>query len=360
MPIPFTILALFLPALAAAADPPGVVELFEDDTAGLIPKLTMGGIGGGENTKIEAETADVFAGKAALRVAASQRFNPDVKGWDFPIAEKPKAGEYRYLRFAWKKLGEGPLMVQFHTRGPKPDWYIRYHAGAESPPWEAKVVSTAAPREWAVVTRDLFTDFGAVTLGGVAFTPYVGADGLFDHILLGRTVEDLDRATAAVMLKTPSKEPLTSSQLQELWDRLGQADGQSADAAGWQLVRGHKEAVPFLRKTIAVPEGKAPLPVDADKVKPLIAGLTHYRYLTRAAAEDELRKLGPGALPHVRKAMDEVADGDAKARLQAILDGWDARAGLDVQRLKRCATVLRAVGTPEAKELLAKIEAAVP
>jgi hypothetical protein len=334
-----------------------VVELFEDDTAGLIPKLTMGGIGGGENTKVEAETADVFAGKAALRVAASQRFNPDVQGWDFPIAEKPKAGQYRYLRFAWKKLGDGPLMVQFHTRGPKADWYIRYHAGAESPPWQAKVVSPAAPREWAVVTRDLFADFGSVTLGGVAFTPYTGADGLFDHILLGRTVEDLDRATAAVLLKSPPTEPVTGSQLRDLWDRLGQPDGPTADAAGWQLVRARNEAVPFLRKTVTLPERKAP-PVDAEKVKPLIAGLTHYRYLTRAAALDELRKLGPGVLPHVRTAM-EAAEGEAKARLQAILDGWDARAGLDVQRLRRCVTVLRAVGTPEAKELLAKIEAAV-
>jgi hypothetical protein len=332
--------------------------LFEDDTAGLIPKLTMGGIGGGENTKVEAETADVFAGKTALRVAASQRFNPDVQGWDFPIAETPKPGEYRYLRFAWKKLGDGPLMVQFHTRGPKPDWYIRYHAGAESPPWQAKVVSPASPREWAVVTRDLFADFGAVTVGGIAFTPYTGADGLFDHILLGRTIDDLDRATAAAMLKTPPKEPWTGSRLRDLWDRLGQADGPTADAAGWQLVRAHKEAVPFLRKTVTLPERKAP-PVDAEKVKPLIAGLTHYRYLTRAAALDELRKLGPGALPHVRTAMG-AADADAKVRLQAVLDGWDARAGFDLHRLRQCKTVLRAVGTPEAKELLAKIEAAVP
>ena len=353
------IFALLLPALAAAADPPAVVELFEDDTAGLIPKLTMGGIGGGENTRIEAETADVFAGKTALRVAASQRFSPDVQGWDFPIVEKPKAGEYRYLRFAWKKLGDGPLMVQFHTRGPKPDWYIRYHAGAESPPWEAKVVSTTAPREWAIVTRDLFADFGAVTVGGIAFTPYSGADGLFDHILLGRTIEDLDRATAAAMLKRPPTAPVTVSHLRDVWDRLGQADGPTADAAGWLLVRAHKEAVPFLRKTVSVPERKPPPPVDAEKAKPLLAGLTHYRYLTRTAAEDELRKLGPGALPHVRTAMD-AADGDAKVQLQAVLDGWDARAGLDVRRLRRCKTVLRAVGTPEAKELLAKIEAAVP
>src|SRR3954468_4831132 len=110
-PRPTILTLLLLPAVAAAADPPAVVELFEDDTAGLIPRLTMGGIGGGEQVKVEAEAADLFAGKAALRVSASQRFSPDIMGWDFPIAEKPAAGEYRYLRFAWKKIGDGPLMV---------------------------------------------------------------------------------------------------------------------------------------------------------------------------------------------------------------------------------------------------------
>ena len=181
------------------------------------------------------------------------------------------------------------------------------------------MVSTTAPREWAVVTRDLFADFGMVTLGGIAFTPYTGADGLFDHILLGRTVEDLDRATAATLLKTPPKEPLPGSRLKELWDRLGGADAPLAEAAGWALVRGHQQAVPFLVKTVTVPDRKAPPAVDAAQVKPLIDGLTHYRHLTRAAAEDELRKLGPGALVHVRTAM-AAADGDAKARLQAA--GW--------------------------------------
>jgi hypothetical protein len=349
------LLAALLLTAAARGDKPAVVELFEDDTAALIPKLTMGGIGGGEDVKIEAETADLFAGKAALRVAASQRFSPDVMGWDFPIVERPKPGEYRYLRFAWKKVGEGPLMIQFHTRGTPADWVVRYHTGG-NPPWPAKVVADAAPADWAVVTRDLFADFGALTLGGVAFTPYTGGDGLFDHILLGRTVADLDRATAAAMLKTP---PPADLRVKLLWENLGHADPSVADAAVWTLVRGHKEAVPFLLKVVNLPDRKTPAPVDEAKVRPLVADLGHYRHLTRAVAADELVKLGPGVLPHVRKATD-AADGDAKARLQAFLDDWAARTGVDAVRLKRCATVLRAVGSPEAKALLAKIEAAVP
>jgi hypothetical protein len=358
MPLRTAFLVTLLLAGAACADKPAVVELFEDDTAALIPQLTMGGIGGTEDVRIEAETADVFSGKSALRVAAAQRFNREIKDWDFRIAEKPQPGEYRYLRFAWKKAGQGPLMVQFHTRGEKADWYIRYHAGPDPPPWEAKVVADAAPNDWALVTRDLFADFGDVSLGGIAFTPYVGGDGLFDHMLLGRTVDDLDRATAAVMLKTPPTDPLPDSRLRQLWDRLGSADAATGEAALWTLVRGHKQAVPFLLQTVTVPDRKEPPPVDEAKVRPLIADLAHFRYLTRAAAADELMKLGPGVLPHVRQAK-EAADGDAKARLQAFLDDWLTRTGTDVVRLKRCATVLRAVGSPEAKGLLGKIEAAL-
>jgi len=350
-------LLVLLPA-AAGADPPAVIELFEDDTAGLMPQLTKGGIGGSEDVRIEAEAADPFAGTKALRVAAAQRFNPDIQAWDFPIVEKPKAGEYRYLRFAWKKVGEGPLMLQFCTRGPKADWYIRYHAGKDPPPWEAKVVANTAPGEWALVTRDLFADFGAVSLGGIAFTPYLGGDGLFDHLLLGRTIEDLDRATAAVMLKTPPADPLPDARLRQLWDQLGSTDACLGEAALWGLVRGHKQGIPFLLTTVTVPERKAPPPVDAAQVRPLIADLAHYRHLTRAAAADELVKLGPGVLPHVRKEA-EGADGDAKARLQAFLDDWAARTEADVVRLKRCATVLRTVGSPEARGLLTRIEAAV-
>src|SRR5262249_23428052 len=244
--------AILVPAIAAAADKPVVVELFEDDTDALIPLLTMGGISGGEQVKAEAETADVFAGKRALRVAPAQRFNPDIKGWSFPIVEKPKAGEYRYLRFAWKKVGDGPLMLQLCSRNPE-DWGHRYHTGG-SPPWSAVELSPAAPNDWILVTRDLFKDFGAFTLGGIAFTPLHGGDGLFDHILLGRTVADLDRATAATMIKTPPSEPLAESQLKQLWERLGDADPTVGDTAMWSLVRGRKEALPFLLKTVSVPD----------------------------------------------------------------------------------------------------------
>jgi hypothetical protein len=356
---PAALAALLLPALAAAAEPPLVIELFEDDARTMLAQLTHGGITGGETNAASAEADDVFSGTTALRVAATQRFCPDIKGWDFAIAEKPKPGEFRYLRFAWKKAAPGgPIMLQFHTRKPTADWNVRYYMGP-GPPWESKVLAPVGPGEWVVVTRDLFKDFGPATLGGIAFSPLEGGDGLFDHVLLGRTVEDLDRATAAALLKTTPRRPVTAGRLKQLWTDLGSPDEITAASAVWALVARRKEAVPFLLKSAAVPDRRPPRPVDDATVTPLIDRLTHYRYVTRAAAEEELVRLGNGVLPHLRKAA-EAAEGERKARLTAILDGWAARTGFDEPRLRRAATVLRTVGTPEAKERAAAIEKALP
>ena len=62
----------------------------------------------------------------------------------------------------------------------------------------AAVALTRAPGEWTVVTRDLFKDFGgAFLLHGMALTPMDGTAGYYDHMYLGRTIEDLDKVTAA-------------------------------------------------------------------------------------------------------------------------------------------------------------------
>jgi hypothetical protein len=334
------------------------VELLDEGVEAFLPQLTMGGIGGSEDIAVSVEKDDVFTGKAALRVAPPQRFNSDIKGWDFKIVEKPKAGEYRYLRFAWCKAGNGSIMIQFHSRGEAADWHLRYYIGAIPPPWESKTLSEKTPMEWQVVTRDLFQDWGARRLGGVAFSPLDGADGLFDHMLLGRTIEDLDRATAKAILATPSKR-LADARLRQLWTDLSSKEDIDSETAAWALLAGRDDALPFLLKNIHLPGGRAPTPVDEAKAKPVIADLTYYRHLTREAAAEELFRLGDGVLPHLRKA-HESAEGEAKERLKTFLDRWNARAGVDVNRLRRCLTVLKAIDTAEAKDLRAKIEKSLP
>jgi len=352
-----SLLFLLGSTLVAHAASPAVVELFEDDTDALIPQLTMGGLGGSEDVKVTAEKTDVFTGKTALRVGVMQRFNSAIKDWDYQIAEKPKDGEFRYLRFAWKKVGDGPIMIQFHTRRPTADWLIRYYMGPDVPPWAAKVLAPQAPADWQVITCDLFKDFGPLSLSGIAFTPYNCGDGLFDHLLLGRSIADLDKATAAALLKMPAR-PLDEAQLRQLWSELGSADDIVGSTAQWSLVAGRKDAIPFVMKHVVVPNRKEPPPVDEAKVESLIEQATHFRHLTREAAVDELFRLGDGIVPHLRRAA-ERAEGPAKERLQAVLVRWAGRAGEDGFRLRRCANVLRTVDAHESRELLGKIEKAL-
>src|SRR5690349_7106458 len=111
------------PAPKAPPAPPDVAELFEDDADAFVPLLSLGGEAKDGGGKIAAEATDVFAGKAAVRVSPFQRFHHEIKGWNFRVAEEPKAGEYRYIRFAWKKAGKGLLMFQVCTLLPGRPWY---------------------------------------------------------------------------------------------------------------------------------------------------------------------------------------------------------------------------------------------
>lgn len=207
------------------------------------------------------------------------------------------------------------------------------------------------------MTRDLFKDFGAQTISGISLTPLSGGDGLFDHILLGRSVADLDRATAAALLKDTPKSQ-TAARMRQQWLDLGNPDHVVAGTAVWEMVAGRGDSLPYLAKSITIPEKKVAV-VDEGKVQSLIEGLHNERQAVRAAAADELLRLGDGTLPHLRKAA-AGATGEAKARLAAMLNLRDAKASPDEIRLRKCLTILSAIGTPEALELRAKIEKALP
>lgn len=132
------------------------------------------------------ETADRLFGNAALRITPPQRYCTKVPGWQYRIAQKPGPGEYRYLRFAWKSKGAAGVMLELAAEGhwPPADKPLRrYYAGHNTTGWAAVQVAPQPPTEWTVVTRDLWNDFGAFTLTGIAPTA-MGGDALFDRIEL--------------------------------------------------------------------------------------------------------------------------------------------------------------------------------
>ena len=87
------------------------------------------------------------------------------------------------------------------------------------------------PAEWEVVTRDLFKDHGEFTITGVAFSPLDGEYALFDHVLLGRTVGDLDRATDAALGRVKPGKAMERQEREAAWEHLMGGDRVKAAAA---------------------------------------------------------------------------------------------------------------------------------
>src|SRR3954452_5021808 len=160
------------PAWLRAAGPPRpeVAELLEDNADALLKRLS-GGPGDGA-----VEKAVVFSGKESIKIIPMQRYARAVPGWQYRIREKPRPGEYRYLRFAWRADGCRGIMVQLHD---EKDWNIRYTAGLDVPGWGTRFVAEQPPPEWTVVTCDLYQDFGDRTIQGIALTAFDGRAGYF-------------------------------------------------------------------------------------------------------------------------------------------------------------------------------------
>lgn len=174
--------------------PSDLLAIFEDDEKflGMLSK------GGG---MISLDTQEKFSGSAAAKVTPDQRFNETVPTLNVKIREKPAPGEYRYLRFAWKKKGGASVCLQINHDGGwgpggsgKPDAKFRYHAGPGGECYGASVVvDEKLPADFVVVNRDLFADFGEFTFTGIAFSPVDGEYALFDQLYLARSSSDFEQ-----------------------------------------------------------------------------------------------------------------------------------------------------------------------
>jgi hypothetical protein len=240
-------------------------------------------------------------------------------------------------------------MIQLNSKG---NWNQRYYAGTRSnqtAAWGPMIqVDSSVPREWTVVTRDLYKDFGPMTLHGIALTPMEnGVAGLFDHVYLGRTIEDLDRASAEAFGKTPLKEPLTLLQLGELWEDLAKAEIKVTGLALRMLVAGKKESVPYLAKMLRV----KPPAGDAKQVERWIDELDHEVFQTREAAFRELEKLADAAIRPLQTARPKAHSVEQRNRIDDLLKIRGIAEGqLTNEQLRqiRAVRVLEWAGTREA------------
>jgi hypothetical protein len=180
--------------IVAGGPPPGLFPVFEDEPT----FVTALNEGDGQGSL---ETEDRYTGSAAYRVTPVQRYREELPGLAVQITEIPGDGEYRYLRFAWKKRGGENILLQLRGDGrwgPSRDGdgaALRYEAGPGNNPFNAAAVKVddMLPEQWTVVTRDLYADFGAFRLDGLALTASDGDAALFDHVYLARSESELER-----------------------------------------------------------------------------------------------------------------------------------------------------------------------
>ncbi len=173
---------------------PTRIRLFDDDPA-FISELTAG-----DAIVRYDETAKYF-GTGCLKMTPGESGQSRLPGWNYAIRENPGVGEFRFLRFAWKKVGgkqiglnlaHDGVMGQRETGDPRTGF--AYEAGQPQRNVLATMsVHPRAPTEWQVVTRDLYADFGPFQLTGMGFVCPDGEAALFDQILLVRRFEDFDR-----------------------------------------------------------------------------------------------------------------------------------------------------------------------
>jgi hypothetical protein len=144
---------------------------------------------------------DKYSGKIALMSRDQSRFSDSLAHLGVKIRENPAPGEYRYVRFAWKGVrGAVSVSTQFiddgkHDGGSGKAAKFAYQSGGAPAGIERTIiVDSKGPKDWTVVTRDLFADFGEFTLTGYGVGLERGAPALYDHIYLGRNIGDLDNA----------------------------------------------------------------------------------------------------------------------------------------------------------------------
>lgn len=335
------------------ADDP-VVELLDESVAKTIDDI-VGQTGIANTGDLKVERGDVYTGTEALKQTGQERHASHLKGWVYKIVEKPTGpNEFRYLRFAWKKE-KGSILLGFANDG---NWSgKRYVAGEYAIGGSGHKVAEKGPEDWTVVTRDVFKDFGAFGMTGILFSSTNAGTSLFDHVLLGRSIEDLDLATDAALGKAKSAGPLAGKTRDDAWADLLGDDRTKASIAFRTFLPVAVDQVDFIKANM--PRRKA----DTEKLaraNACVPKLKDENFDVRISAEAELVKIGEAAIPVLKAAMDATDEPETQFRARAILKkiGWspsdmlpsEARAGRIVRLLERAKS-------KDAKALLEKLAA---
>jgi WD40 repeat protein len=150
--------------------------------------------------------------------------------------------------------------------------------------------------------------------------------------------------------KGPAHKPaddLDRKELDALWSDLA-GDARKAYRAIGTLASVPARTMPFLKDRLR------PAVVATKRIEKLLADLDADQFETREAASQELARWRYRAEPILRRALDKKPSQEARRRLQAIL-AEPKRPTAEELRTLRAIAVLERIGTPEARQVLAKL-----
>jgi len=147
--------------------------------------------------------------------------------------------------------------------------------------------------------------------------------------------------------------PLTPARLQELWKDLDSDNQTTSYTAMQALLEAPQSTVAWFRQHLQEPPpGAGP---DPKRCAVLIKDLASPMFKVRAHATEELKKMGPGVVPHLRKAAKAAPDVETLRRIQAVLSEFSSNDGRS--REVRAIQVLEYMPGPEARAFLEELAA---
>jgi len=150
-----------------------------------------------DRSKIKLISDDRHCGARAVRAAPGGEYRLAL-GRIISIRAKPIEGEFRYIRFAFRKYGSGQVSLSLgHVASRSRP--CRYEAGEGTPtaPVAQSVWAIDLPGEWIVLDRDIFGDFGRLDLTALTIACSGGSHVVLDHVYLARTHADFKRLPKA-------------------------------------------------------------------------------------------------------------------------------------------------------------------
>jgi len=241
------------------APPQSPLALFEDD--GRFEPVAPAGA-----SKIALISDDKHAVKRAVRIAPGGTYRLAF-GRVVPIRAVPGPGEFRYIRFAFRKVGGGTVSLELEHLG-SPGRPCRYEAGDDTPSeaFARSVWRTELPGEWIVIDRDIRLDFGRLDLTGLTVGCAGGTHVVLDHVYLARTLDDFKRLPPAPSPKETNDKARHALVKDALAKALAatvliDADGQKATGVlvgddGWVATAGHLIVGVGTKVTIRMRDGR--------------------------------------------------------------------------------------------------------